>query len=167
MLTRRTTLGFASLAFLTLTVAAKEPGQAFEGKWVLEKSGNVSSIPVPEDLRQQIKQSHSEITIQSQFKEPANGIAPLLYLGIMTTSLRLTPDGQETVNQVGPYALTSKTTINGNTMETDWNSVINGDPVQGHWTRTLSDDGRRMTLKIKESSTKGQGGEATLHFARK
>jgi hypothetical protein len=156
----------ALLAFLVLPIGAKDSRQGFDGKWVLDNHGS-KAPEVPDDLKEQIHQKGSEVTIQSQFKEPANGIAPLLMLGIMTSSLRLTTDGQEVQNQIGPFAMTSKTTLEGNKMETEWNAVVNGDPVQGHWTRTLSDDGKRMTLHVKESSTKGQGGETTLQFIRK
>ena len=155
-----------ALALLVLPIGAKDSRQGFDGKWVLDKASS-KSPEVPDDLKQEIRQKGSDVTIQSLFKEPANGIAPLLMLGIMTSSLRLTTDGQELQNQIGPFAMTSKTTLDGKTMETEWSAVVNGDPVQGHWTRTLSDDGKRMTLHVKESSTKGQGGEATLQFVRK
>ena len=162
----------ACVAFLTfaliLPLSAKDQASGFDGKWSLDKHEQQTGNPQPPaDLKQTIKQKGSDVTIQSQFAEPANGIAPLLYLGVMTTVLQLNADGQESTTQVGPYAFASKTTINGNTMETDWHSLYNGDPVQGHWTRTLSDDGKHMTLQIKESSTKGQSGDATLHFVRK
>jgi hypothetical protein len=39
--------------------------------------------------------------------------------------------------------------------------------AKGHWTRTLSDDGKRMKMEIKESSSKGQSGTATLTFVKK
>jgi hypothetical protein len=156
----------AALTFLVLPIGAKDSRQGFDGKWVLDKH-SPKAPQVPDDLRQDIRQKGSEVTIQSQFKEPANGIAPLVMLGIMTSSLRLTTDGQEVQNQIGPFAQTSKTTLEGNKMETEWSAVVNGDPVQGHWTRTLSDDGKRMTLTIKETSTKGQAGDATLQFVRK
>jgi hypothetical protein len=157
---------FAALALLVLPIGAKDSRQGFDGKWVLDKHSS-KAPEVPDDLRQDIRIKGSEVTIQSLFKEPANGIAPLLMLGIMVSSLRLTTDGRELQNQIGPFAQTSKTTLDGNKMETEWNAVVNGDQVQGHWTRTLADDGKRMTLHIKESSTKGQGGDATLQFIRK
>jgi hypothetical protein len=63
---------------------------------------------------------------------------------------------------------TSKTTVNGNTMETEWVAKhTSGDVVNGHWTRTIAPDGKHMTLEIKESSTQGQSGNATLNFVRK
>jgi len=149
-----------------LPLCAKDRDQGFAGKWVLDKK-STSAPQAPEDLREEIRQQGSEITIQARYKEPANGITPLLYLGVMVSSIRLTTDGHEAPTQIGPFQLVSKTTVDGNKMETDWNGVVNGDPVQGHWTRTLSEDGKHMTLDIKESSTKGQGGQATLQFVRK
>ena len=35
-------------------------------------------------------------------------------------------------------------------MLTDWTAQAKDDQVQGHWTHTLSDDGKHMTLEIKE-----------------
>lgn len=154
------------LAVLALPNYAKDSGQGFAGKWVLDKKSAKPS-QAPEDLRQDIRQQGSDITIQSRFREPANGIAPLLFLGIMTSSLHLTSDGRDTQNQIGPFQQASKTTVDGNKMETDWTAVVNGDEVKGHWVRTLSEDGKHMTLDIKESSTKGQGGEASIQFVRK
>ncbi len=151
---------------LALPICAKDSGQGFAGKWVLDKKSD-KTTKAPEDLRQDIRQQGSEVTIQSRFKEPANGIAPLLFLGIMTSSLRLTTDGHDTENQIGPFQQVSKTTLDGNKMETDWTATVNGDQVKGHWVRTLSDDGKHMTLDIKESSTKGQSGEASIQFVRK
>jgi hypothetical protein len=156
----------AALSVLMLPLCGKDRDQGFGGKWVLDKK-TPKAPQCPDDLRQDIRQQGSEITIQSRFKEPENGLAPLLYLGIMTSSLRLTTDGQDAPNQIGPFQQVSKTTLDGNKMETDWTATVNGDEVKGHWTRTLADDGKHMTLAIKESSTKGQGGEATLQFVRK
>ncbi len=139
---------------------------SWAGKWVLDaKASNA-----PEGLlglEQRIKQNGSEINIESKFPEPRNGIVPLMYLGILTNSLKLNADGSEVVNQIGPFMQTSKTTLNGSALETDWKSEVKGEPAEGHWTRTLSPDGKRMTLKVTESSTHGQGGNAELVFKKK
>ncbi|MDQ2948662.1 MAG: hypothetical protein M3Y27_22445 [Acidobacteriota bacterium] len=163
---RNSVASITVLTVLALPICAKDSDQSFAGKWVLDKKGP-RAPQCPDDLRQDIRQRGSEITIQSKFKEPANGIAPLLFLGIMTSSLSLTTDGQTAQNQIGPFQQASKTTVDGRKMETEWNAMVNGDEVKGHWTRTLSEDGKHMTLEIKESSTKGQGGDATVQFVRK
>jgi hypothetical protein len=153
-----------------LAVAASVGGaNSFDGKWVLDKkAGNTATVPPPDDLRQNIKAGGGNISIDSTFKEPNNAITPLLYLGIMVTNIKLNPDGSETVNQVGPFMQTSKTTVDGNKMDTEWIAKhTSGEVVNGHWTRTISDDGKHMTLEIKESSTQGQSGTATLNFVKK
>lgn len=152
------------LMFCVIAGNAKDEG--FGGRWVLDKA---SPMPgdCPKQLEQRIKQDNSGITIESTFKEPENGVVPLLYLGVMTTRMHLNTNGDEQQQQIGPFQMGSKTTLNGNQMETDWTAAVKGDQVQGHWTHTLSSDGRRMTLAIKEQSKEGQGGEATLHFVRK
>ncbi len=151
--------------FLALNAKdAKEEG--FSGKWVLDKR---SPRPgdAPNSLETRIKQDGSGVTIESTFKEPENGVVPLMYLGLMTTKIRLKTDGEEQETLVGPFTMRSKTMLNGNQMLTDWTAQAKDDQVQVHWTHTLSDDGRRMTLEIKESSTQGQHAEATLYFVRK
>jgi len=152
------------LATSILQVQARDEG--FAGRWVLDKK---SQLPgnAPNNLETRIKQDGSGVTIESTFKEPENGIVPLLYLGIMTTRMHLGTTGIEEQNTIGPFQMASRTTLNGNQMETDWTAVVKGDQVQGHWTHKLSDDGRRMTLEIKESSTQGQNAQATLYFVKK
>jgi len=157
------------LAFAIVLAASVDGNRAFDGKWVLDKhANNTGTDPVPGDLQQRIKSNGNNVVIESVFKEPANGIAPLLYLGIMVTDMKLNTDGSQAVNQVGPFMQTSKTTIDGNKMDTEWVAKhTSGEVVNGHWTRTLSDDGKHMTLEIKESSSKGQSGNATLNFVKK
>jgi hypothetical protein len=144
----------------------KENADSFSGKWVLDRH---SPRPgdAPNDLETKIKQDNSGLTIESNFKEPDNGVVPLLYLGVMTDKLHLTTDGREQRSQIGPFMAVFKTSMDGNQLLTEWAARINGDPVQGHWIHTLSDDGKHMTLEIKESSTHTQHAEATLYFVRK
>lgn len=160
------TVKLLSLAFLMASismVSAKDDG--FAGKWVLDKSQ--AAPDAPGNMETRMKQDGSGMTIESTFKEPDNGVVPLLYLGVMTTKMHLSFDGREEQNQIGPFQMASKTKQNGNLMETEWNAVVKDDRVQGHWAHTLSDDGKHMTLEIKESSTQGQTAQATLHFVRK
>ena len=138
----------------------------FDGKWVLDKNQSQGS-DLPLGLEQRIKQSGSGITIESRFNEPQNGVVPLVYLGIMTTTLKLDAGGQEVQNQIGPFQQASKTTVNGNQMETQWRALVKDDEVTGHWVRTIADDGKSMQMSIQENSTQGQHGEATLRFVKK
>ncbi len=157
-----------TVAFVTFVghVSAKDNPDSFSGKWVLDKH---SPRPgdAPNALETKIKQDNSGFTIESSFKEPDNGVVPLLYLGVMTNKLHLSTDGQEQQSQIGPFMAVFKTTSDGNKLMTEWKAQINGDPVQGHWVHTLADDGKHMTLEIQESSTHGQHAEATLNFVRK
>ncbi len=162
----KTTRLLLSLGFVIAsisTVSAKDEG--FSGRWVLDK--NQASADAPGNMEMKIKQDGSGMTIESTFKEPDNGIVPLLYLGVMTTKMHLSVDGSTQQNQIGPFQMGSKTTLNGNQMETEWTAMVKDDQVQGHWKHTLSDDGKHMTLEIKENSTQGQNGQATLNFVRK
>ena len=157
------TIAFAGV--LSLASANNNPDN-YSGKWVLDKQA-ARPGDAPNSLETKIKQDNSGLTIESSFKEPENGVVPLLYLGVMTNKLRLSTDGQEQQTQIGPFMAVFKTTMDGNKLQTDWKAQVNGDPVEGHWIHTLSDDGKHMTLDIKESSTHGQHAEATLNFVKK
>jgi hypothetical protein len=145
---------------------AKDDPDSYSGKWVLDKH---STRPgdAPNNLEMKIKQDSSGLTIESTFKDPDNGVIPLLYLGVMTNKLHLNTDGQEQQAQIGPFMAVFKTTMEGTKLTTDWKAEIKGDAVEGHWVHTLSGDGKQMTLEIKETSTHTQHAEATLNFVRK
>lgn len=155
------------LAASVLALHAKDvKDQGFSGKWVLDKH---SPRPgdAPNNMETKIKQDGSGVTIESTFKEPDNGVVPLVYLGIMTTKLHLNTDGQPQETIIGPFTMNIKSMMNGNQLLTDWTAQAKEDQVQGHWIHTLSDDGKHMTLQIQESSTQGQHADATLYFVRK
>ena len=141
-----------------LPASAKDDG--FSGKWVLDKSQ--ATPDAPGNLEMRMKQDGSGVSIESTFREPENGIAAALL-----PDGRRTLDGREQQNQIGPFQMGSKTTLDGNKMDTEWTAAVKEDQVQGHWTHTLSDDGKHMTLEIKETSKNGQPAEVTLHFVRK
>ena len=145
---------------------AKDSPDSYSGKWVLDKKAPRPG-DAPNALETKIKQENDGFTIESSFKEPDNGVVPLLYLGIMTNKLHLSTDGQQNQTQIGPFMAVFQTKADGNKLMTDWKAQVNGDPVEGHWVHTLSEDGKHMTLEIQETSTHGQHAEATLNFVRK
>jgi hypothetical protein len=156
-----------TIAFVILSLAgAKENADSFSGKWVLDRH---SPRPgdAPNNLETKIKQDGGALIVESTFQEPQNGVVPLLYLGVMAEKVRLNTDGQGQQSQIGPFTTVFKTSVDGKKLMTDWTAQIKDDQVQGHWVHTLSDDGKHMTLEIKESSTHTQHAEATLYFVRK
>ncbi len=156
-----------TIAFLVLSLAgAKESADSFSGKWTLDKH---SPRPgdAPNNLETKIKQDNTGLIVESTFQEPKNGVVPLLYLGIMAEKVWLSTDGQERESQIGPFTAKFKSSVDGNKLLTDWTAQIKDDQVKGHWVHTLSEDGKHMTLEIKESSTHTQHAEATLYFVRK
>jgi hypothetical protein len=161
-------VAFITIAFVTFAglATAKDNPDTYSGKWVLDKH---SPRPgdAPNSLETKIKQDNSGLTIESSFKEPDNGVVPLLYLGVMTNKLHLNTDGQDQQSQIGPFMAVFRSMMDGNKLTTQWKAQINGDPVEGHWVHTLSDDGKHLTLEITETSTHGQHAEATLNFVRK
>jgi hypothetical protein len=146
--------------------AAKDNPDNFGGKWILDKKAPRPG-DAPNNLETKIKQDNSGLTIESTFKEPDNGVVPLLYLGVMAAKLNLNTDGGEAQHQIGPFTATFKSNLDGKKLTTDWAAQIKEDQVKGHWVHTLSDDGKHMTLEIQETSTHGQHAEATLTFVRK
>ena len=138
----------------------------FDGKWNLEK--NKAQAPgAPEDLQIEMKQDGSKLVIKSKYREPANATYPLLWVGIMTTELELTTDGNEKVNQIGPFAHNSKTHIDGNKMTTEFVASNGTGKVEGQWIRTLSPDQKEMTLQILTQASDGRKLDQTLVFRRK
>jgi hypothetical protein len=138
----------------------------FSGKWVLD-THSPRPGDAPNHLETKIKQDGSGVTIESIFKEPDNGVIPLLYLGVMAEKLHLNTDGQDQQSQIGPFMATFRSSMEGNKLTTQWAAQIKGDQVQGNWIHTLSDDGKHMTFEIHESSTHTQHAETTLYFVRK
>jgi len=157
-------VAFGVITVFAIPIGAKDEG--FSGKWVLEKNQDPNP-DAPKNLEARIKQDGHGMTIESTFKEPDNGIVPLLYLGVMTTRLHLDLDGGQAQNQIGPFQMASKTNMNGNEMNTEWTAVVEGHQVQGHWVHKLADDGKHMTLDIKETVEQKPDAQATLHFVRK
>ena len=93
----------------------------------------------------------------------------------MTERLQLKTDGTQSEASIGPFELRSKTNQDGKTLTTDWKANIeNGSApgqqegsVEGQWVRTLSDDGRQLTLQLKGKISDGRTIDATLRFNRK
>ena len=156
-------LPFLAIALVTVLSAAST---GFEGKWVLDKSKPLPSGG-PEDLEIEMKQNGPNLTIKSKYREPKDAIYPLLWVGIMTYELNLTTDGMEKVNQIGPFAHNSRTRIEGNKMTTDFVASNGPGKVDGQWIRTVSPDGKAMTLQVLTTSSDGRKLDETLVFRRK
>ena len=158
------------LLILVVTVIFALPAlpknDGFNGKWMLDKNASTASFDIPDNLMQQIKAKGSTLDILTTWREPANGIAPLGLLGVMTTNLKLNLKGQEDRNQIGPFNPVFKSTQNGNQIVTDYTAFSNGQQVTGHWTRSLSGDAKQMTLEITQN-TGAQNNQAKLVFQRK
>ena len=166
----------ALLLLLAFLASAASKPEGFEGKWVLDKKKSSDAPPqAPQDLVQQIKMDGNNMIIKSKFAQPKNGIYPMLWVGIMTEELRLTTDGTEASKSIGPFELRAKTNQDGNALVTTWtanmeNGLAPGQEtgsVEGQWLRTLSDDGRVMTLQIKGKCSDGRTLDTKLYFNRK
>lgn len=152
------------LSALPVFAADKSP---FVGKWVLDKSQGQAADQAPDGLTQNIKQKGNDLLIQSIWKEPKDGVYRMTLVGVTTTDLKLPLDGSEVDNQIGPYAMKLKTQQEGNKLTTQWSSAMKETKGQGQWVRTVSDDGKQMTLEITGVSPTGQPSNAKLVFKRK
>lgn len=164
---------------------------AFEGKWELDKK-KTQSAAAPENLQVEIKEKGDGVQIKSKYREPKSSMYPLLWVGIMTYELDLSADGSEKTNHIGPFTHVSKTTVNGNTMTTEFDVFSAPPPAAGgtaaatspdasttpgqattpviqggKWVRTLSEDGREMTLQIATAASDGRSLNETLVFKKK
>jgi hypothetical protein len=155
-----------ALLLLGAPVFAAGSASGFEGKWELDKKAQ-QGVGGPEDLQVELKQDGPKLVVKSKYKEPKSAVYPLLWVGIMTYELELTTDGTEKVNQIGPFAHNSKTTIDGNKMTTDFTAANEGGKVEGQWIRTLSDDGKQMTMQVLATASDGRKLDQTLVFKRK
>jgi hypothetical protein len=157
----------AALAAIAVTVPCGARDSGFEGTWVIDKNASMASFNIPEKLTQKIKQNGEELTIQTTWREPKDGMAPLPLLGVMVTELKLKVDGQEERKQVGPFEQVSTTTQNGTEMVTEYTAASEeGKSVSGKWTRSVSPDGKHMTLEITQTGS-GQNANGKLTFRRK
>jgi hypothetical protein len=174
MTTKRPALFLSGFLSLTLLAAAGSTSRSFEGKWVLDKKSS-GAAGAPQDLTQQIKMDGSQMIIRSKFAQPKNGIYPLLWVGIMTEELALTTDGSEASKSIGPFQMRAKTNQDGNALVTRFTANMEngsapgqkGGSVEGEWLRSLSDDGKQMTLQIKNKASDGRVLNTTLTFNRK
>ncbi len=141
-----------SIAAALMALPALPKNDGFNGKWMIDKSASTADFEIPDNLMQQIKTKGSDMSIQNTWKEPKNGIAPLPLLGIMTTNFTLNLDGKDQINEIGPFKQASKTTRSGNTLVTDYTALVNDENVTGHWVRSLSEDGKQMTLELTQTS---------------
>jgi hypothetical protein len=146
-----------------LGFAADSP---FEGKWEVDEK-KTQAVGVPDDLKVDIEKNGNEFVLNSTFKEPKNAVYPLMWVGIMTSKLSLAADGTEKTQQIGPFMHVSKTQVNGNQMTTDFKAAMESGDVQGQWIRTVTGDGKQMTLQIKTKASDGRTMDQTLVFKRR
>jgi hypothetical protein len=90
-----------------------------------------------------------------------------MWVGIMTYELPLSIDGSEKTNQVGPYTHVSKSSVDGNRLITDWKATMENGAVEGQWIRTVSPDGKEMTLQIISKASDGRNMDQTLVMRRR
>jgi hypothetical protein len=171
---KRPALLLTGILAAVILASAGSTARNFEGRWVLDKK-SPGAAAAPQDLTQQIKIDGSQMIIRSKFAQPKNGIYPMLWVGIMTEELALTTDGTEAQKSIGPFQLRAKTNQDGDALVTNFTANMEngsapgqkGGSVEGQWSRRLSEDGKLMTLQIKNKASDGRVLDTTLNFHRK
>ena len=162
---RHVCLPFLLIAMTASVLCAAD--SPFEGKWKFD--GSQSNIAGAPDVREiEIKQDGNELVVKSKAKPPENGIYPLLWLGVGEFEVKMKNDGSQTTNLFGPYKMQSTTNVDGNKMTTQFVAANRaGEAVSGHWTRTVSPDGKQLTWQIDSKASDGRTLDKTLVFHRK
>lgn len=156
----------AILAFATILPAA-DSGNPFIGKWEIDKK-KTQAVGVPDRMQVEIKKDGDNgVVVKSKYQEPKSAVYPLLWVGIMTYELPLSTDGSEKQTQIGPFMHVSRSTLDGNTLTTDWKATIENGNVEGKWIRTVSPDGREMNLQIQAKASDGRNMDQTIVFKRR
>lgn len=153
---------------LTAGLMIAKPKTGFDGKWVVDSKACQATPPPPDRLTQVIHIHGDDVGVTSTWRESDSGMSPLLYLGLMVSELHLSTDGTPSKVTFGPYTQAARTTLDGSRMTTEWtaNSAGSG-AAHGEWIRTVSPDGKLMTLKISQTASDGERRVATLVFHRK
>jgi len=153
-------------SFLVIaSVLAQAPAHPdFSGHWQL---ASATGTTPPGNLALDIEQATTAIQIKAAWQEPPGGSYGLTTIGIVTPLARFTTDGQEDLNQVGPFVFHSRTRWDGARLVTSWNtSEFQGHAFKGTWTRALSAGGRELTLEIAASDSGATSTRAVLVFHR-
>lgn len=167
MLNRRASMLLTGMLALLLPALVAKDQTGFEGKWKLDSKKSQSIGQAPDGLTEEIKMDGTQVVIRSKYMEPKNAIYPISMLGLMTNEIKLNADGSDVTNSIGPFSHTSKTTLEGNKMTTEWAAQVEQGKVTGKWVRTLSADGKQMTVEVHTEEPGGKVTDSNLLFVRK
>jgi hypothetical protein len=151
---------FSAALLFCVSLSGNNSESAFSGTWEIDKNQSTASSEIPSSLQQQIKHKKSEMVIKSKWMDR-------LLLGVMITELKLKTDGRPANRQFGPFMTTTSTTQDGDAVVTKWQVNANGEPISSEWRRTLSPDGKTMTLDIQQTLGNGKNSTAKLVFRRR
>jgi bla regulator protein blaR1 len=151
---------FSAYVFSFTVRAAPEGGFAhdsdtaehpdFSGRWNLDKSRSNLPSPSPEDLVETIDHRDPQLKIVTTSRDwsAREPIAQTLFT-VMIPEISTTTDNRENTAQFGPGELKSKTRWDAKNLVTEWGLERDGQrEMEGTWTRSLSADGKTMTLQV-------------------
>ena len=137
----------------------------FSGEWELVSAAGTTP---PEAFVMLMNQSSTVLRGNAHWTESENRQYGLTLVGLITPELIFSMDGREDLNQAGPFVIHSKTRWTGARLITKWStSEFLGMSFEGQWVRSVSVDGRELTLEIHANSSQGRHSDAVLKFRRK
>ena len=114
MITRRTAVVCAAGLVLASMAAAQSN---VSGEWEVE---SVQGASLPEDFVQHVRQSGAETVFKATWKGAQNGPFGLTLIGLITPELRITTDGAENTNAMGPFTHRSHSGWQNERLVTEW-----------------------------------------------
>src|SRR5947207_3516133 len=119
----------------------------FSGEWQIVSAVGATA---PDGFVMRANQSSTALRVTAHWTKPQNGEYGLTLVGLITPALSLSINGREDLNQAGPFVIHSKTRWSGARLITTWNtSEFLGVGFAGQWIRSVSADGRELTLEIR------------------
>ena len=154
-----------ALAILWTVRAQRTSHPDLTGVWELVSA---SGTTTPPGFVMRATQSDGSLRVASEWTPPEDGKYGLTLIGVTVPQAAFSFNGSEDVNQAGPFVVHSNTRWEGPRLVTAWNtSEFRGTSFKGTWTRSLSEDGRTLTLQISADSSEGKHSEAVLKFSKR
>jgi len=142
---KRWVIGLVFFSAATWLLAGQGSRSNFSGRWELDRSrSDFGSLP-PDDSATELIQHHEpKLTITQVWKD-AEGEHTLVW--------QLTTDGAENLTRVAETEIASRTVWDDNRLLTDWRMKRGTQLNEGKTVRSLSEDGKILTVDVRHRST--------------
>jgi len=135
-------LGFLFSATLLIVAQASRPN--FSGRWQLDKSrSDFGSLPPDDSAMELIEHQEPKLTIAQVWRNSD---------GEHTVVWQLTTDGAENLTRMNETEVASRTIWEDGRLITEWRVKRGGQPSEGKYDRSLSEDRKTMTVGVHKRS---------------